>query len=67
MDHLQYLTDMYRNGAKRLFKAMDESTSPVALVSADSAVKAFTYAQEAMDLAIANLRSAKLLEEDRVE
>ena len=64
MDHLEYLAGMYRNGAKELFKVISESKSPVALISADSAIKAFASAQDAVDLAIANLRAGKLLKEE---
>ena len=64
MDHLQYLTDMYRDGATELFKIIDKNTSPVTLIAMDSAIKAFASARDAVDLAIANLRAEKLLKEE---
>ena len=64
MDHLEYLADMYRDGATELFKIIDKNTSPVTLMAMDSAIKAFASAQDAVDLAIANLRAGKLLKEE---
>ena len=65
LEHLEALVGEFRRGALAIFEAITEVDSPTVLISADSACKAFISAQDALDLAVANLRAAKLLEEDR--
>ena len=67
LEDMESLAGRFRQGALAIFEVLNENDSPVSLVSADSAIKAFTSAQEALDLAVANLRSANLLEENASE